>query len=298
MFGWGKTMDLGILLIDLLNGLSRGMLYFLMASGLNLTFSVLGIINFAHGSFIMLGAYFTWTLLQGIGGDWSFIFIIILSGGIVGLIGILIEIFFVRRIYESEHLYQLLLTFALIMIIDGLVLEIWGGMPRSILLPKYFLGAASIVGKPFPKYSLFILFGSIVIAVLLWFFLYKTKFGKASRAAASDVEITSALGINVPYVYSGMFAIGVALAGFSGGLGLAMSSITPGVGAHIAVTCFAVIVIGGLGSLTGTLVAALILGIFEAFGDHYFPQVAMALPFIIMALILLARPQGLFGRKE
>jgi len=291
-------MDLGILLIDLLNGLSRGMLYFLMASGLTLTFSVLGIINFAHGSFIMLGAYFAWSLLQVIGGDWSFIVIIILSGGIVGVIGILIEIFFVRKIYESEHLYQLLLTFALIMIIDGLVLEVWGGMPRSMLLPGFLLGAVSIAGNPFPKYSLFILFGSVAIAILVWLFLYRTKFGKASRAAGADVEITSALGINVPFVYCGMFAIGVALAGFSGGLGLAMSSITPGIGAHIAVTCFAVIVIGGLGSLTGTLVAALILGVFEAFGDHYFPQVAMALPFIIMAVILLARPQGLFGRNE
>ncbi|MFH1951051.1 MAG: branched-chain amino acid ABC transporter permease [Pseudomonadota bacterium] len=290
-------MDPGIVLIDLLNGLTRGMLYFLMASGLTLAFSVLGIINFAHGSLIMLGAYFAWTLLQAIGGGWFFFAIIILSGIIVGVVGILIEIFFLRRIYGSEHLYQLLLTFALIMIIDGLVLEIWGGMPRCMILPGSLLGAVSIGGNFFPKYSLFILLCSTAVAILGWFFLYKTKFGKASRAAAADVEITSALGINVPFVYCGMFAIGAALAGFSGGLGLAMSSITPGVGAHIAVTCFAVIVIGGLGSLVGTLVAALILGIFEAFGDHYFPQLAMALPFIIMAVILLARPQGLFGRK-
>jgi len=291
-------MDPGILLIDLLNGLSRGMLYFLMASGLTLTFSVLRIINFAHGSLIMLGAYFAWSLLQLVGGNWTFVLIILLSGCIVGVIGILIEVFFVRRIYTSEHLYQLLLTFALIMIIDGLALEIWGGQPRTMSLPRFFLGAVSIAGNSFPKYSLFTLFGSGVVAVLLWFFLYKTDFGKASRAAAADVEITSALGINVPLIYCGMFAIGVALAGFSGGLGLAMSSLTPGVGAHIAVTCFAVIVIGGLGSLAGTLAAALILGVFEAFGDHYFPEIAMALPFIIMAVILLVRPQGLLGRKE
>jgi len=291
-------MDPGILLIDLLNGLSRGMLYFLMASGLTITFSVLRIINFAHGSLIMLGAYFAWSLLQLMSGNWAFVLIVLLSGCIVGVIGILIEVFFVRRIYSSEHLYQLLLTFALIMIIDGLALEIWGGQPRTMLLPRFFLGAVSIAGNFFPKYSLFTLFGSAVVAVLLWVFLYKTDFGKASRAAAADVEITSALGINVPLIYCGMFAIGVALAGFSGGLGLAMSSLTPGVGAHIAVTCFAVIVIGGLGSLTGTLAAALILGVFEAFGDHYFPQIAMALPFIIMAVILLVRPQGLLGRKE
>jgi branched-subunit amino acid ABC-type transport system permease component len=291
-------IDPGTLLIDLLNGMSRGMLYFLMASGLTLAFSVLGIINFAHGSLVMLGGYFTWTLLQVIGGDWSLIAILVLSGVIVGIIGILIEFFFVRRIYQSHHLYQLLLTFALIMIIDGLVLEIWGAQHRSMLLPGYFLGAVSLAGKPFPKYLLFILFGSTAVAILVWLFLYKTKFGKSSRAAAADVEMTSALGINVPCIYCGPFGIGAALAGFAGGLGLAMSCITPGMGAHIAVTCFVVIVIGGLGSLTGTLVAALTLGILEAFGDHYFPQAAMALPFIIMTFILLTRPQGLLGRKQ
>jgi branched-subunit amino acid ABC-type transport system permease component len=291
-------MDPGVLLIDLLEGLCRGMLYFLMASGLSLTFSVLGIINFAHGSLIMLGAYLVWSSLQIIAGDWCFILIIILSGAMVGGIGILIELFFLRRIYRAEHLYQLLLTFALIMIIDGLALEIWGGQPRSIRVPGYFLGAVSIAGRPFPKYSLFILFSSIVVAVILWAFLYKTKFGKASRAAAADVEITSALGIDVSFIYCGMFAIGVALAGLSGGVGLAMSSLAPGVGANIAVLCFAIIVIGGMGSLMGTLTAALVLGIFEAFGDHYFPEAAMALPFIIMAVILLARPQGLLGKME
>jgi len=291
-------MDAGIVIIDLLNGLSRGMLYFLMASGLTLTFSVLGVINFAHGSLIVLGAYFTWSLLQVVSGDWLFIVIIIFSACIVGLIGILIEVFLLRKIYKSEHLYQLLLTFALIMIIDGLILQIWGGQPRSMPLPGFFLGAVPIMDNFFPKYSLFILFGSIAVAILVWLFLYKTRFGKASRAAASDVEMTSALGVNVPLVYCGMFAIGVALAGFSGGLGMAMSSITPGAGAQMGLTCFVVIVIGGLGSLMGTLIAALILGLFEAFGDHYFPQFAMILPFAIMALILLVKPQGLLGRSE
>ena len=290
-------MDIGMLFIDLLNGLSRGMLYFLMASGLTLALSVLRIINFAHGSLIMLGAYLTWSLLQIVSGNWAFVFILLLSGCIVGIIGILIEVFLMRRIYTSEHIYQVLLTFALIMIIDGLVLEIWGGMAKTMLLPSFFLGAVTIAGRFFPKFSLFILSGSVIVAMLLWVFIYKTDFGKASRAAAEDREMTSALGINVPLICCGTFAIGVALAGFSGGLGLAMTSLTPGVGTHLVVTCFAIIVIGGLGSLTGTLVAALILGIFEAFGDHYFPEIAMALPYIIMAVILLVKPQGLFGKK-
>jgi len=287
-----------VLFIDILYGLSRGMLYFLMASGLTLTFSVMGIINFAHGSFVMVGAYITWSLIQWTGVTWPFIAFLILSGIIVGVIGVWIEIFLLRRIYKAEQLYQLLLTFVLILIIDGLALEIWGGSFRSMVLPRYLAGGVSIAGRPFPKYFLFILFSSICIAIILWVFLYKTKFGKVSRAAAMDAEITSTLGINVSLIYCGMFAMGVALAGFSGGLGLAMSCLSLGIGANIIVICFAIIVIGGMGSLKGSLIASLILGVFESFGDHYFPKLAMALPFILMSLILIIRPQGLFGEKE
>jgi branched-chain amino acid transport system permease protein len=250
----------------------------------------------------MLGAYIAWSLLlllsSTLGRDLSFIIVIFISGGIVGVIGIFVEIFFLRRIYETENLYQLLLTFALIMIIDGLILQIWGALPRTIPLPSYFLGAVSIAGQPFPKYSLFMLLISMFFGIIIWAFLYKTKFGKASRAAAEDFEITSALGINVYFIFTGMFGIGVGLAGLCGGLGFCMSSITPSGGANIIVLCFAIIAIGGMGSLKGTLTAALVLGIFESFGDHYFPKVAMALPFAIMAVILLIRPRGLFGKKE
>jgi branched-chain amino acid transport system permease protein len=290
-------MDSGVLITDLLNGLSRGMLYFLMTSGLALTFSVLGIINFAHGSFIMLGAYMAFTLLQATGMAWAFFLIIILAAVVIGVIGVLVEMQLLRRIYQAEHLYQLLLTFALVLIFDGLVLEIWGGQPRSMILPKYVLGAVSIGGNPFPKYSLIILFVSALLTVGLWRFLYRTDFGKATRAAAMDREMTEALGKNVPVVFTGTFGIGIALAAFAGGLGLAMSSLTPGVGTQIVVLCFAVVVIGGMGSLWGALIAALILGLCESFGDHYFPQMAMALPFILMALILMLRPQGLFGKE-
>jgi branched-chain amino acid transport system permease protein len=289
-------MDAGTFIIDLLNGLSRGMVYFLMASGLTLIFSVLGIINFAHGSLILLGAYMTWSLSHIVEpGLWFFV-LVLLSGAVVGAIGILMEVFLVRRIYDAEHLYQLLLTFALIMIIDGGILEIWGGQPKTLFIPRALLGSVSIAGRPFPKYSLFLLLSSAIIAGLLWLFLAKTNLGLASRAAAADVEITSALGINVPLVYTATFAIGAALAGLSGATGLALKSLVPAAGAEIAVLCFAIIVIGGLGSLRGTLFSALIMGLFESFGDRYFPQAAMALPFIIMALILLIKPQGLFGK--
>ncbi len=290
-------MDAGLLTTDILNGLSRGMLYFLMTSGLALTFSVLGIINFAHGSFIMLGAYMAYTLLQATGMAWAFFILIIISAILIGVVGLLVEAFLLRKIYESEHLYQLLLTFALVLITDGVVMEIWGGQTKSMLLPKYLMGAVNILGSAFPKYPLYILLVSVLLTIGLWQFLYRTNFGKATRAAAMDREMTESLGINVPAVFTGTFGLGIALAAFSGGMGLAMTSLSPGLGTHIVVTCFAVVVIGGTGSLWGALIAALILGIFESFGDHYFPQLAMALPYILMALILMLRPQGLLGKE-
>lgn len=291
-------MDLEVLLIDLLNGVSRSMVYFLMASGLTVAFSVMGIINFAHGSFVMLGAYIMWSLLHYTGVTWPFLAFLVVTGITVGIVGGMIEKFILRKIYGADQLYQLLLTFILILIIDGLVLEIWGGSPLSMKLPTYLTGGVTIVSRPFPKYFLFAPLCSACIAILFWLFLYKTNSGKVSRATAMDKEITSTFGINVTYVYFVMFAIGGALAGFSGGLGLAMSCLSPGIGANIVVICFAIIVIGGMGSLGGTFIASLILGVFEAFGDHYFPKLAMALPYILMSLILIIRPQGLFGAKQ
>lgn len=239
-----------------------------------------------------------WSFLHYTGVSWPFLAFFLLAGIIIGLVGGMIEKFILRRIYGADQLYQLLLTFILILIIDGLVLEIWGGSPLSMKLPRYLTGGISIGSRPFPKYFIFTLLCSACLAILLWLFLYKTKFGKVARATAMDKEITSTFGINVTQVYCLMFAVGVALAGFSGALGLAMSCLSPGIGANIVVICFAIIIIGGMGSLSGTLVASLILGVSEAFGDHYFPKLAMALPYILMSFILIIKPQGLFGKKQ
>ncbi|MBE9571629.1 MAG: branched-chain amino acid ABC transporter permease [Proteobacteria bacterium] len=291
-------MDFGLICIDILTGLSRGLLYFLIASGLAVTLGTLGIINFAHGAFYMCGAYIAWTVAQVIGNVIGAFWI----GAAVGtafmfLIGLLIEFVLLRRIYATEHLYQMLLTFALVLVIDGLALEIWGGLPKSIFLPEYLRGHLSVMGHPWPVYSLFTLLFSTALAIGLWFLLYRTRFGKECRAAAMDREVSEALGINVPRVFMLMFATGAAIAALAGGVGTAFYSVSPGLGVGIIVICFAIIVIGGMGSLMGAFIGALILGMIESFGWHYFPWLAMHIPYILMAVILLTRPQGLFGRR-
>lgn len=207
------------------------------------------------------------------------------------------EVFLLRRVYKAEHIYQLLATFAVVLLIDGLTLEIWGAQPRTFALPTFIGGSLKILGSPFPTYLIFILFVSTFFGVLLWLFLYKTTLGNACRAAAMDSEMSEALGINVPRVVTLVFCIGGALVGLAGGLGVGLKGITLGLSAEVIITCFVIVIIGGLGNLKGTLVSALLLGLVESFGGHYLQQFAMALPFILMALVLILRPQGLLGGR-
>ncbi|MEM2983198.1 MAG: branched-chain amino acid ABC transporter permease [Candidatus Bathyarchaeia archaeon] len=291
-------MDLGMILVDLLNGLTRGFLYFLIVSGLAVTLGTMGIINFAHGSFFMLGAYLTWTVFMEIDGITESFRIGIAAGTVaLFLLGLIVERGLLRRIYEAEHLYQLLATFGLVLFLDGLVLEVWGGLPKVITIPRYLSGNISVAGRPWPVYSLFILLFSSVIILGLWLLLYRTRFGYECRAAAMDREISCALGINVSKIFMFMFAVGASVAGLAGGAGTGLVALSPGLGGSIIILCFAIIVIGGIGSLGGAFAGAIIIGVLESFGWHYFPDSAMYLPFAIMAIILLLRPQGLLGRE-
>jgi branched-chain amino acid transport system permease protein len=286
------------ILQDFLIGLTFGMLYFLMGAGLTLTMGVLGIANFAHGAMFMVGAYIAWTVSQLLHGTGSAFWIsCLMSGAVVGVLAAIIEFFLLRRIYKAEHIYQLMLTFVVVLLIDGLALEIWGAQSRTFALPGFLSGSLRIFGNPFPTYLIFILFVSIFLGVLLWLFLYRTSLGKACRAAAMDSEISQALGINVPRVITLVFSIGGVLVGLAGGLGVGLKGITLGLSAEVIITCFVIVIIGGLGNLQGTLVSALLLGLVESFGGHYFQQFAMALPFILMAFVLILRPQGLLGGR-
>jgi branched-chain amino acid transport system permease protein len=290
-------MEIATYVILMLDGISRGLLYFLIASGLTLTFGVMGIINFAHGAFFMIGAYLTSTLMSVLAGVMgSFWIAVIGSALIAGIIGAFLERFLIRRIYDSEHVYQLLLLFGLVLILDGLVIEVWGGQPRSIIQPSYLMGAISISGKSFPIYSLFILFLSLAIALFLYLVLDHTSLGKACRATSMDREMTSVLGINVRNVYMLFFGGGIGLAALTGGIGTCFRAVTPAMGTEILVILFVIIVIGGLGSLKGALVGAVLLGIVESFFWRYLPEIAMMIPYALMAVVLMARPQGLYGQ--
>jgi branched-chain amino acid transport system permease protein len=291
-------MDMATFVILLLDGTSRGLLYFLIASGLTLTFGIMGVVNFAHGAFFMIGAYLTWTLMSVLDGLMgSFWIAVTASALIAGLIGAIVERFLIRRIYEAEHVYQLLLLFGLVLILDGLVIEVWGGQPRSIMQPSYLRGAVSVLGKPFPVYSLFTLFLSLVIAFLLYFVLYRTGLGKACRAISMDREMASVLGINVRRVFMLFFGGGIGLAALAGGIGTSFRSVTPSMGTEILVILFVIIVIGGLGSLRGALIGGLLLGILEAFSWRYLPEIAMMLPYALMTIVLMVRPEGLYGQR-
>jgi branched-chain amino acid transport system permease protein len=272
------------------------MVLFLVASGLSLIFGVLGVLNFAHGSLYMLGAYFTYTLLtlQGYFG----VTVLLASIG-VGIFGVLLERLFIRRIYGSPLLYQLLLCYAFILILDDLAKLVWGYEFKNIGVPDAFRRPPVRVFQSFiPAYYVFIMAVGGAIALALWLFLSKSRFGKIIRAAAHSSEMVGALGINVNLVYAGVFALGSFLAGLGGVLAGPVRSIYPGMGASIIIESFIVVVVGGLGSIGGAFVGAMLIGLMRSFGIIGFPLIEESFVFILMAIVLIVRPRGLFGKKS
>lgn len=277
-----------------LAGLSTGMFIWLVASGLTLIFGVLKVLNFAHGSFYMLGAYFCYTLLGVMGGN--FWLGLLLGPLCVCAVGFVIERFFIRYVYHLELPYQLLLTFAFVLLFDDLVKVLWGaGSIGSPLVPG-LSGSVPILGRDFPVYSLFIIGVGPLVALGMWALLEKTWWGRIVRAASSDREMASAIGVRVPALYTGVFVFGTWLGAVGGGLAVPyVGLLTPGMGESIIIDAFVVAVIGGLGSLKGAFLAALIIGLLSSFGTRYIPTFDMFLTFILMAVVLLWRPQGFFG---
>jgi len=278
-----------------LAGLSNGMFIWLVASGLTLIFGVLGVLNFAHGSFYMLGAYVSFTLVKVLAPHF---YLALLFGPLaVCLAGLVVERFFLRPVYRLELPYQLLLTFAFVLIFDNVVKLVWGGgalAPPAGLGP--LRGSVSILGRNFPVYSLFVIAVGPLVALALWAVLERTWIGRIVRAASSDREMASALGVRVPALFTGVFVFGTWLGGVGGALAVPyVGLLTPGMGESIIIEAFIVAVIGGLGSLKGAFVGALVIGILSAFGTRFFPTFDMFLTFILMAAVLLVRPRGLFG---
>lgn len=277
------------------SGLIAGLLLFLVAAGLTLIFGVLKIVNFAHGTFYMLGAYLAYTVFQATGSYWFGV----LGGGLgMALFGILFERFLIRRVYGANVLMQLLICYAVVLICDDLVKIVWGpdframGMPPEFQVPPWF-----IFGGVVPPFYLVLIGVSLLIGGGLGLTLGLTKIGKIIRAAAHNPGMVSALGINTTLLYSLVFATGGALAGLAGGLAAPVRSLTPGMGFSILIESFIVTVIGGMGSIGGALIAAVALGLIRSFGTIGFPQFTEGLMYIAMIIILVLKPSGLFGKE-
>jgi branched-subunit amino acid ABC-type transport system permease component len=283
-----------ILAFQGLVGLSVAMYLWLLASGLTIVFGVLGVLNFAHGSLFMLGAYFAFTF-YGLWGI-NFWLAIVLSLLTVGVVGYLMERLFLRHIYHLDHAFQLLLTFGFILIFDDAVKMVWGGVAKIPTMPTFFEGTISAFGRPFPVYNLFIIGAGLVVALILWLLFEKTWWGRMVRASASDREMASAIGVNIPTLFTGVFVFGAMLAALGGALGTPVRVVAPGIGAAMIIQAFIITVIGGLGNLKGAFVGAVIVGIISSYGILLFPVFELFLIFLIMALVLMVKPQGLFGR--
>jgi branched-chain amino acid transport system permease protein len=277
-----------------LAGLSTGMFIWLVASGLTLIFGVLGVLNFAHGSFYMLGAYFCYTLLGFLGHNF---WLGLLFGPLcVCMVGFVVERYFLRYVYHLALPYQLLLTFAFVLLFDDLVKVIWGGGSIGSPTVPGLSGSIPILGRNFPVYNLFIIGVGPLVAVGMWALLEKTWWGRTIRAASSDREMASAIGVRVPALFTAVFVFGTWLGAMGGGLAVPyVGLLTPGMGEAIIIDAFVVAVIGGLGSLKGAFLGALIIGLLSSFGTRFIPTFDMFLTFILMAAVLLWRPQGLFG---
>lgn len=289
-------IDLNFLLTQLLAGLSRAMILFLLSSGLSLIFGVMNILNFAHATMWLLGGYITYSLFEFMGGEGPLLLVVAIIGGTAAMmiVGLLSERFLIRRMYARELPEQLLLTFALVLILGDVIKLVWGVEDRSVYLDIEPLEMLDTFVNPY--YFVIIAVG-VGVAVGLWLFLQKTKYGKIVRAAVYSREMVSALGIRIPLIYAGVFALGVGIAGFAAGVFLPLMPMALGVDIDLIVQSFAVVVIGGFGSILGTFVASLVVGIVYAFSILIWPDGALAIVFLIVIVVLIVRPWGLFGTE-
>jgi branched-chain amino acid transport system permease protein len=297
--GWGfwGMADISLLFGQFLGGLTTAMFLFLIASGLSLVFGVMRVLNFAHGSFYMVGAYLAWQAVHWLSPMLHSFWLAALAAALgVALLGGIIERLLLRRIYGREELYQLLLTYALVLILGDAAKALWGTQQLSVSRPPALAGGIEMLGTTLPIYNLFIMLTGVAIAVTGWLVLARSPAGRMVRAAALDREMLGALGANVGALYTGMFVVSSFLAGLSGALITPIQSIVPGMDVEIIVEAFIVVVIGGLGSFWGTFWGSIIYGQVLSFGILILPSFSLFSVFALMAVILIVRPWGLFGR--
>lgn len=287
----GITMQL--VGLQLFTGLALGAVYVLLAVGLSLIFGMLTIVNFAHGAFFMVGAYAGYALYQQIPNFWI---CLVLVPVVVGVMGMLAERILVRPLYGRGLDYPLLLTFGLAYVMVELVRIGFGKQGLPVDTPEILQGSANILVGQFPVYRLFVIGVTVVVLAALWLFIEKTSFGLIVRAGARDPQIVRILGIDVGKVWLIVFGAGTGVAGLAGFLAAPMQGISPEMGTSVLTVAFVVTVVGGMGSLVGAIVAGVLIGVVESFAVLFVPEAAKVSMFVIMALVLLVRPQGLFGR--
>ena len=290
-------MDLATFLIQCLNSLQYGLLLFLVASGLTLIFGIMGVINLAHGSFYMIGAYMAYALAPFVASTLGGGFFATLALGLVlaVLLGYLLEWAFFSFLYGREHLQQVLMTYGLILVFEELRSLLVGDDVHGVQPPDILAGTLPLVEMmTYPVYRLFVSGVCLALALGMWFVFTRTRLGMMIRAGSANREMVQSLGIDIKFLYRVVFAAGVALAVLAGMVAAPVSSVYPGMGNQVLIICFVVVVIGGIGSIRGALLAALLIGVAETFGTVLLPHAAGVLVYVLMALILLWKPGGLF----
>jgi len=289
-------MDINTFLAQFVSGLSVAMLLFLISSGLTLIFGVVNVLNFAHGSFYLLGTYFAYQLMQLFNNFWVGLLVGAIGAGIVGMV---IEILFLRRIYgrAQEGAFQLLMTFAFILILDDVVKFIWGPEYKTIPKPDSLMGSFNMGSVMVPTYNVFIIVVGLLVVLFAWYFLTKTDTGKTVRASSLDRVMLGLLGTNVPMIMTLVFGVATAMGGLAGVLAAPLRTVTPGAGVEFIIDSMIVVVIGGFGNFWGALLGALIIGEVLSFGILWMPELATVLTFIVMIIVLIVKPEGLLAKK-
>jgi len=287
---------LPMMMSQLLLGLVNGSFYAMLSLGLAVIFGLLNVINFAHGAMYMMGAFLAWIGMTYFGMSyWS---MLLLAPLIVGVLGVAIERTMLRRLYKLDHLYGLLLTFGLTLLVEGGFRSFYGVSGQPFETPEALQGATDLGFMVMPNYRAWVVLASLVVCLATWFVIEKTKLGAYLRAGTENPKLVEAFGINVPLMVTLTYGFGVALAGFAGVLAAPIQQVTPLMGSNLIIVVFAVVVIGGMGSILGSIVTGLALGVIEGLTKVFYPEFANTVVFLVMVIILLLRPAGLFGKER
>ena len=285
------------LILDIAGTLSSAANLFVVAAGLTLVFGAMRIINMAHGSFYMYGAFAVTTVL-GVSAGWRFWLALLAGAAVAAAAGLLVEVTVIRRLYDAEHLTQLLATYAVLLILADIAQRVWGTGYRTVTPPATLASGVDVAGVQVPRYELFVIGAGVLVGIALWVMLARTRFGWLLRAAVQDPESIATAGINLTRLRTGVFVLGAFLAGLGGALTAPLQSIAPGMDASIIVSVFIVVTIGGLGSVPGAALGALIIGLAQTLGAEFFASWAASLIYLIMIVVLAIRPWGLLGVPE